>query len=183
MISIHNYLNVEKSIGIEEQNADVIIIIPLVFFFILLGTIISFLYYKFFSSSRAVYVYIWKTKQVFMFLSLVVSTVFPSFAHLSKQSHISSLCPFFCVDCYSIFLFLSLSISADLCAIYCIYIYKYEESKIHDDVEIEPKRRSLMKYLNSFFNYYIMCFSVNVLCVYVCQFITRERKKIRSYYN
>jgi hypothetical protein len=166
MISIHNYLNVEKSIGMEEQNADVIIIIPFVFSFFS-GQSSRFFIISFFSSSRAVYVYIWKTKQVFMFLSLVVSTVFPSFAHLSKQSHISSLCPFFCVDCYSIFLFLSLSISADLCAIYCIYIYKYEESKIHDDVEIEPKRRSLMKYLNSFFNYYIMCFSVHVFCVCV----------------
>ncbi len=167
MISIHNYLNVEKSIGIEEQNADVIIIIPLVFFFILLGTIISFLYYKFFSSSRAVYVYIWKTKQVFMFLSLVVSTVFPSFAHLSKQSHISSLCPFFL--CWLLFNFLSLSLSLfqQICVRFIVYIYKNEESKIHDDDEIEPKRRSSMKYLNSFFNYYIMCFSVHVFCVCV----------------
>jgi len=80
-----------------------------------------------------------KKYKSFLSLSLVVSTVVFSFAHLSKQSHISS---FFSVDCYSIFFSLSLYISADFCLIH-LYVYiKYEENQIYeddDDDEIEPK--------------------------------------------
>jgi len=167
MISIHNYLNVEKSIGIEEQKCWCNNNHPACCFSILLGTIISFLYYEFFFVfSGCICIYLKNKTSLYVSLSCRLYCFSFFCSSVKTKSHKFSLSFFFCVDCYSIF-FVSLSISADLCAIYCIYIYKYEESKIHDDDEIEPKRRSSMNYLNSFFNYYIMCFSVNVFCVCV----------------
>lgn len=110
-------------------------------FFFFSGQSSRFLYHHFFSCLfRTVNnLYMKKTEQtpknfllLLRLLSLVVSTVISSFAHLSKPSHISSLCPICCccffsfaVDCYWISFFMSLYFCRFICKTVrvCAYLY------------------------------------------------------------